>query len=300
MLCTLVPQDGREWQATVGLDYQRFTTLCELAQVAFFELRGKTFAQMLAACPQPGPIRLTSLTDLLFYTLFVLKSGITFDVAGFLMPFDQSRAHRQFTRGVRLLHYVLEVEGYLPVRSIASVAEFAQLFAEVDPLIIDATEQPIQRPQDREYQKECYSGKKKHHTCKAMIISSLERYIHYVSNSYTGNSHDYSLLKAEFDPELPWFAGCTVRVDLGYVGFATDYPEAKLYLPTKKPRGGKLTPEQKAANRELARERITVEHSMGGIKRYDILSGTSRLRDIDTYDMVLGVCAGRWNFFITR
>ena len=300
MLCDLVPKDGREWQATVGLDYERFTSLCQLAESAFLDWRGKPFDQVLAECPLPNPIRIKSIRELVFYTLFVLKSGITFDVAGFLMQFDQSRAHRQFGRGVRLLHFALETEGYLPVRSIESVTEFEQLFDPASTLIIDATEQPIRRPQDREYQKECYSGKKKHHTCKAMIISTLDRYIHYVSNSYTGNSHDYSMLKVEFDPQQPWFAGYQVRLDLGYVGFQNDYPKATTYLPAKKPRGGQLTAEQKANNRELARERIKVEHSIGGIKRYDILSGTSRIRDLDIYDTMLGVCAGLWNFYITR
>ena len=186
------------------------------------------------------------------------------------------------------------------MRSIESVEEFDQIFDKVSPIIIDATEQPIQRPQDRECQKEAYSGKKKHHTCKAMIISSLDRYIHFVSNFYTRNSYDYSMLKAEFNPQLPWFAGYQVRLDLGCQGFQNDYPEATTFIPTKKPRGGQLTPEQQERNRGLARERITVEHSIGGIKRYDILSGTSRIRDLDIYDLMLGVYAGLWNFYITR
>ena len=300
MLSGLVPKGSREWQATVGLDYERFASLSLLAERAFLDWRGKTFDQVLTDCPLPGPIRIKTVSDLLFYTLFVLKSGVTFDVAGFLMQFDQSRAHRQFSRRVRLPHFALETEGYLPVRSLENTVEFERIFDPTSALIIDATEQPIQRPQDQEYQKECYSGKKKHHTCKAMVISTLDRYIHYVSNSYTGNSHDYAILKLEFDPAQPWFAGYQVRLDLGYVGFQKDYPQATTFLPGKKPRGGQLTAEQKEKNRELARERIKVEHSIGGIKRYDILSGKSRIRDLDVYDAMLGVCAGLWNFYITR
>jgi hypothetical protein len=39
----------------------------------------------------------------------------------------------------------------------------------VEQLIIDATEQPIQRPKNRKKQKKCYSGKKKTHTLKKQI-----------------------------------------------------------------------------------------------------------------------------------
>lgn len=277
MLIRLEPTNPREWQATVGLDSERFMKLVDLASSAFTELNGKSFEKKILDSPNLSNIKIRSVRELIFFTLFILKSGITFDIAGFLMEFDQSRAHRNFGVGLRLIHYTLDVEGYIPVRSIADPLEFNQVLEAGSELIIDATEQYIQRPQDRDVQKEAYSGKKKHHTCKAMIISTLDRYIHYVSNSYTGNSHDFSLLKYEFDPSLDWFEGYTVRVDLGYQGFLKDYPKATTHIPIKKPKGGELTEEQKAGNKKLAAERIYVEHSIGGIKRYDILSGVSRI-----------------------
>jgi hypothetical protein len=42
-----------------------------------------------------------------------------------------------------------------------NVKDFEDFFADEEQLIIDATEQAIQRPSDKEQQKACYSGKKK-------------------------------------------------------------------------------------------------------------------------------------------
>ena len=300
MLAGITPKDNREWQATSGLDNQCFANLLSLTESSQLTLAGKSYEQVVSESPQPIKPKLTTLDSLIFYTLFVLKTGITFDVAAFVVQFDQSRAHRQFQRGLRLIHHALEVEGYMPVRSISNPEEFRQIIEPDTPIIIDATEQPIQRPLDREHQKEAYSGKKKHHTHKSMIISTMDRYIHYVSNSYVGSIHDYSLLKEEFDPQQNWFKDYPVRLDLGYQGFQKDYPMASTYLPQKKPKGGQLTEEQKQRNRELATERIKVEHAVRGIKRYDIVSSASRIHNIDTYDMMTGTCAALWNFFITR
>ncbi len=36
--------------------------------------------------------------------------------------------------------------------------------------------------------------------------------------------------------------------------------------PKKKPKGGKLAPEEKEANRRISRERVRVEHSIAGVK----------------------------------
>ena len=47
------------------------------------------------------------------------------------------------------------------MRKLRSMAEFTQQFPDVKEVIVDGTERPVQRPQNRERQKEYYSGKKK-------------------------------------------------------------------------------------------------------------------------------------------
>ena len=118
----------------------------------------------------------------------------------------------------------------------------------------------------------------------------------YLSNCWVGKTHDYGMFKEEFPPGQNWFTNLNVRVDLGFVGFDKDYEGKKLYLPHKKPKKQELTAEQKADNKILASERIVVEHSIGGLKRYRILSDRLRMHDFDLYNQVLGICAGLWNF----
>ncbi len=133
-----------------------------------------------------------------------------------------------------------------------------------------------------------------------MIITTSDRYVHYVSQCWVGKSHDYCLLKHEFPPEKDWFTNHRVRVDLGYQGFDKDYDSQRVIIPKKKPRNQELPVEDKAQNRQKSSERIYVEHAIGGLKRYRILSGRLRIHDCQTYDMALEVCAGLWNFYLSN
>jgi len=61
-----------------------------------------------------------------------------------------------------------------------------------------------------------------------------------------------------------------------------------------------LTAEQKEENKKLARQRIKIEHAIGGMKRYDILSNVCRIHSWKIYNDILAVTAGLWNYFISR
>ena len=106
------------------------------------------------------------------------------------------------------------------------------------------------------------------------------------------------MFKAEFPPEQGWFKNFTVQVDLGFLGIGKDYEVKKLLIPHKKKKKQALTENEKIENKLLASERISVEHAIGGMKRYRILSDRLRTHDIGLYNDVLGVCAGLWNFYI--
>jgi len=132
---------------------------------------------------------------------------------------------------------------------------------------------------------------------KTMVISTPDRYIHYVSRCWVGKSHDYRLLKHKFPPELGWFKNHTVRLDLGYQGFEKDYECQEVMIPKKKSIKRKLNELEKKQNKEKAAERITVEHAIGGMKRYRILSDRLRIHNCKMYSDAVEVCAGLWNFY---
>lgn len=113
------------------------------------------------------------------------------------------------------------------------------------------------------------------------------------------------MLKEEFPPAQDRFKNFDVRLDLGYLGFAKGYKCRQAYLPTKAYKKRPLTDEQKLTNRELSRQRIGIKphrrtDSIGRMKRYRILSDRLRMHDFVTYNDVLEICAGLWNFYLTN
>ena len=141
---------------------------------------------------------------------------------------------------------------------------------------------------------------KKAHTAKSLIISTMDKYVRYISKCWVGQTHDFTMLKEEFPPEKPWFKNHEVQLDLGFLGFDKTYECGLVRLPCKRAKGQELTAEQKKGNKEISSERIKVEHSIGGMKRFRILSDRARIHDIELYDDILGVCAGLWNYYLTH
>lgn len=144
---------------------------------------------------------------------------------------------------------------------------------------------------------------KKKHTKKSLLLTTKDRKIHYISNLYNGKTHDYSILKEEFDSAKEWFADKKVRLDLGFQGFQDTYKSKETYLPYKRKRAKKgednsLTQEQIEINKVQAKERIFVEHSIGGMKRFKIIYHQSTAKLHHKTNAIIGICAGLWNFII--
>lgn len=115
-----------------------------------------------------------------------------------------------------------------------------------------------------------------------------------------GKSHDYKQLKYEFPPNQSWFSESSVCLDLGYQGFAKDYDCQRISQPIKKPRKADLSVDQKQINHQISSGRISIEHAIGGLKRYRYLSDRLRTHKVDLYELSLIVCAGIWNFYLTN
>lgn len=111
------------------------------------------------------------------------------------------------------------------------------------------------------------------------------------------------MLKTEFPSSLPWFDAYILWLDSGFQGFEDLYQTHILHLSLRRKRAKKgqksvLTDEQKIHNKSVSKERIFVEHSIGGMKRYRILYNRIRLKNDSTIDRIINVCAGLWNYYI--
>jgi hypothetical protein len=88
-----------------------------------------------------------------------------------------------------------------------------------------------------------------------------------------GSTHDFRLFKESKTVITHQVLGLA---DAGYQGLADVHANSR--TPKKNSKYHPLTIEQKAANRELARQRIYVEHVIGKVKVFRILSERYRNR----------------------
>ncbi len=117
----------------------------------------------------------------------------------------------------------------------------------------------------------------------------------FLSKTFAGSVHDKRCAD-EVALMLP--EGTELLQDTGLQGLILT--EATIRQPSKKPKGKELTTEQKAENRTISKERITIEHSIGGIKIFRIVKDCIRLRSEEMRDRVMEICTGLYNFKITR
>jgi hypothetical protein len=113
----------------------------------------------------------------------------------------------------------------------------------------------------------------------------------FLRETYAGSTHDKRI--ADVTP-YPLPAGSRLLQDLGFLAFML--PHVEVLMPTKKPRGRKLTRAQKTANRRIARRRVRIEHVNSSVKRCRIVHDTNRLRKAGVCDVVMDVCCGLHNF----
>ena len=240
---------------------------------------------------------LSGAVEKLFFILFYLKCYPTFDLAGFIFGVDGAQACRWVHTLLPLLEKALGKEKVLPCRQVHSVEEFMALLCGVKDVFIDGTERPIQRPSQCEDQNEHYSGKKKRHTKKNIVVSDENKRVLILTDTKAGSHHDYPMTKEEgILSNIP--KGVGVWVDLGFQGIKTDYPQLDVVIPHKKPRGKELTGEQKAENKIISGIRVIVEHTLAGIKRLKAITDPYRNHKASVADKFMLLACGIWNYHL--
>ena len=152
-------RDERTWKATTGLTSTKFHELTKHFQRVYEEVLGESMQQRQDKAKDEATF--TTYADLLFFLLYSIKTGSTYDVLAFNFGMDRANAFRNQSFGMRLLRMTLAQTGDLPKRVYASVDEFQQDMEAHESLLLDATEQRRQRPGNEQDQRQDYSGKKK-------------------------------------------------------------------------------------------------------------------------------------------
>jgi len=234
--------------------------------------------------------------DKLLFILFYFRQYPTQEVQGFLFGIGQAQANEWIHRLTGVLNQALGYEQQLPERNPRKLKEVLESCPELE-FVIDGTERRINRPQDKEKRDKHYSGKKKGTTVKNNIITERRRggKVKYLSDTVEGKRHDKKLAD---DEKYEFPKGSKLWKDTGFQGYEPDHVET--FQPKKKPRGKELTPEEKERNQELSRERVIVEHHIGGVKRSRIVHDTFRNRKDNYVDIVMETACGLHNFRVSH
>lgn len=146
----------REWRASTGYSEYQYKELLKHFELAYVNYKGSSMLDIRKGVPDNAKIN--SCDDLLFFTLLALKSGLNYDLLGLIASMDNSNAKRNFELGVSILKDALKSAGFAPKREFKNLKEFNDCFKNSEEIIIDGTENPIQRPLKE--QKLYFSGKK--------------------------------------------------------------------------------------------------------------------------------------------
>ena len=214
--------------------------------------------------------------DRLLVFLIYAKVYPTYLFLEYLFNVDQSNICRIIQEMTPLLSASIVINrNHKRVRTLEDLRE---AIPDLDEVLIDATEQRINRPQKKRIRNKHHSGKKKNFTLKEQIVSTQQKIILHAADSSPGRVHDYKYFKTtrvgkwlEANPQIK------ARVDLGYQGADKDYPKATIILPVKRNRWHKtLTRSQKIMNTKKAKARIAVENNIANLKKFKILSDKYR------------------------
>jgi DDE superfamily endonuclease len=256
------------------------------------------------------------LPERLLMSLMYLRLYVTQTLLGYLFDLDSSNVNREING--RMLAVLLEV---LPVpardepllnlaasssgggggggkrkrgKKISTLEELLEKHPEFKEIFIDATEQELPKPKDKDRRKEFYSGKQSRHTVKMQVVSTKNKLVLHLCRHVPGKVGDIVLLRATgVMRKIPKEA--LLRVDRGYEGIEEEYPEVRVQKPKKAKRGHPLTVLEKLLNRAMSKLRIEVEHVIGHLKKFRLLAGIYRGRP-ERYDESALVIAGLHNY----
>lgn len=225
--------------ATLKKKLKDLLALTGLARREFDELL-PVFAQVLPKPRKPRQRRqrapgggrkpaLPTAADKLLFILVYTKTYPLQTVQAHLFGMSQSSANRYIRQLLPVLAQTLDKLGVMPERDGQKVARHERRHAEAKDLIVDGTERRRQRPKRREIQAIHYSGKKKVHSDKnVVVVNTQTKRVSFLSQTLPGSVHDK---KAAEHASIRYPRNTTLRSDLGLQGYA---PDVREHLQPKK------------------------------------------------------------------
>ena len=127
---------------------------------------------------------------------------------------------------------------------------------------------------------------------KNNLVCGLEdRQVKYLGPIHEGKKHDKKLCDEE-GTRFP--EGAELYRDSAYQGH--EAPGVTVHQPKKKPRGGELSAEDKAANRLISSVRVVIEHLIAGVKRCRVVKDVFRNTKSGFDDLAMELACGLHNY----
>jgi hypothetical protein len=171
----------------------------------------------------------------LLFILVYVKTYPLQAVLGELFELSQAGANYWIHRLLPVLRAALDDLGVLPERHPDHFAQSQSPLVGAPHLIIDGSERRRQRPKNPEKQALHYSGKKKTHSDKNVVIVQLpKKRIGFLSQTYAGKTHDKKIADGEgisYPPEAVLYK------DTGFQGYEPAVKETRQAKKKAAPRG---------------------------------------------------------------
>jgi hypothetical protein len=155
--------------------------------------------------------------DRLLFILVYLKTYPLQEIMAELFDLDVSNVNEWIHRLLPLVRDALDELGVLPERDAQAVAPAQAQRPTGQTVILDGTERRRQRPKNPEKQVLHYSGKKKAHTDKNLVITERKTTrVTYLSQTYPGIAHDKKIADHE---QIHYMPKTTLYQDTGFQGY---------------------------------------------------------------------------------
>ena len=155
--------------------------------------------------------------DKLLFILVYQKTYPLQTMHGLQFGLSQSQTNYWIHRLLPILRESLAELGMVPERDPQAVAKNPLVNESAPDLLMDGTERRRQRPKDAQKQAEYYSGKKKAHTDKNILLANTHsRKVVYLSPTEIGKKHDKKIAD---ENAIAYPPGATLGKDTGFQGY---------------------------------------------------------------------------------
>ena len=298
----------KQFQAFRGLTLAQFAEILKALRPVYAEFEKERLARPNRKRKRGGGRNLRlSLEDRLMVTLMYFRLSVSYALLGYLFNLEGTNIgreinHRMLPALLRILPVPMQDE-FLSGRDepaqigggqrIKTLKKLMEAHPEIRQVWVDATEQPIQRPSEKLAGKQYYSGKQSQHTVKSQILTTKKLVLH-VSGNVPGSVNDLTLLSGS---GIMYSISQDVQVNLDrcYEGAEHRFPHNKICKAKRASRNHPITLFDKLLNHVINKTRILVEHVIGYLKKFRILSELYRNRRASHSDFFVAV-AGLINF----